>query len=206
LKVIGSFSLPSIIAAHRRRCFLKTPLHNQQKLLQNEGISISANKPIELFKEGSDGLGNLSVSPRSKSRNGERVICEHRRSKHKNSPYSLNIAPTNVWTSVMLEAEDYGLKASITIKLRGAAAFCRTPLERFVRLPSVIFANFYFTRSNVRTPRPNPFSDQFGLITQFVKICRRSPSILKKRSCSVPIHSGLQATSTLVKNLSASTR
>jgi hypothetical protein len=63
-------------------------------LLQNEGISISANKPIELFKEGSDGLGNLSVSSRSKSRNGERVICEHRRSKHKNPPYSLSIAPT----------------------------------------------------------------------------------------------------------------
>ena len=28
-------------------------------------------------------------------------------------PY-LRITPTNVWTSVMLEAEDYGLKSSIT--------------------------------------------------------------------------------------------
>ena len=48
---------PSIIVALLIRCLPKTSLHNQQKLLQNEGISISANKPIELFKEGSNGLG-----------------------------------------------------------------------------------------------------------------------------------------------------
>ena len=63
----------------RRRCFLRTSPLNQQKLLQNEGVSIFGNVPIELFKKRNDGLENSSLSPRSKSRNGERVICWHGR-------------------------------------------------------------------------------------------------------------------------------
>lgn len=42
--------------------------------------------------------------------------------------------------------------------------FCRVPLERLVGLPSVIFDNLYFASSNVTTPRPIPFSGQFGEI------------------------------------------
>jgi hypothetical protein len=68
---------------------------------------------MELFKKQNDGLGNLPVSPRSKSRNGGRVIWEHRRGKHKSPVYPLNVAPTNVASSVILEGEDYGSKVSI---------------------------------------------------------------------------------------------
>jgi len=55
-----------------------TSLHNHQKILQKQGIWILGNMPIELFKKQNDGLGNLSVNPYSKSRNGGRVIWDHR--------------------------------------------------------------------------------------------------------------------------------
>jgi len=57
---------------------LKTSLGYQQMLLQNEGISVLGNMPIEFSKKQNDGLGNLSVSLCSKSRNGGRAIWEHR--------------------------------------------------------------------------------------------------------------------------------
>jgi len=55
---------------------------------------------VELFKKRDDGLGNLSVSPCSKGRNGGRVIWEHRRGYHKNRPYSSSIAPTSPHTNL----------------------------------------------------------------------------------------------------------
>jgi hypothetical protein len=69
---------PYVIPLHRR-CLLKTSLLNQQKFLQNGSISISKDMPIEVFKRQNDGWGKLSVSPRSKSRNGGRVTWDHRR-------------------------------------------------------------------------------------------------------------------------------
>ena len=68
---------------------------------------------VELFKKRNDGLGNLCVSPRSKGRNGGRVILEHRRGYHKNRPYSSSIAPTNPQLKIVLIVEDYGLKGII---------------------------------------------------------------------------------------------
>jgi hypothetical protein len=65
-----------------RRSLLKTSLHNQQMLLQNEGISVLRNMPIGLFRKRNDVLGNLSVSLHSKSRNGGRVAWDHRRGEH----------------------------------------------------------------------------------------------------------------------------
>ena len=89
--------LYSLLCRHLfKRCPLKTSLPNQQKFLQNEGISILGNMAVELFNKRNDGLGNLSLSPRSKGRNRGRVICEHRRGKNKKPPHSLNVAPTNI--------------------------------------------------------------------------------------------------------------
>jgi hypothetical protein len=105
---------------------LKISPHNQQMLLQNEGISILGNMPIGLFKMRNDGLGNLSVSPCSKSRNGRRVIWDHRRGEHKSPPYPLNVSPTSHCRGPYSRIEDYELKERITVKISGAG---RRPLD-----------------------------------------------------------------------------
>ena len=68
------------------------------------------NMPIGLFKRRNDGLGDLSVSPCSKSRNAGRVIWDHRRGEHKSPPYPLNVAPTNLRLTMNLEVDDSRLK------------------------------------------------------------------------------------------------
>ena len=78
-----------------RRYFLKTSLVNQQKLLRNEGISISGNVPVVLFKKQDDGLGKLSVSPRSNSGNGGRVIRGYRGGKNRKPSDLLKMSPDN---------------------------------------------------------------------------------------------------------------
>ena len=56
------------------KCLPKTSLHNLQKILQKERISIFGITPIGLFKKQNDGLGNLSASPHSKRRNGGKAL------------------------------------------------------------------------------------------------------------------------------------
>jgi hypothetical protein len=105
--------LPLRVDALPIRYSRKTSPHNQQVPLQNERISVLGNTPIEFFKKQNDALGSLSVSPQSKSKNRGKVIWEHRRGEHKSPSNSLNVAPTNLAPSMILEGEDYGLKASI---------------------------------------------------------------------------------------------
>jgi len=94
-----------------RRCPQKTSPHNQQILPRNRVVSILGNMPIGSFKKRNDRLGKLSVSPCSKSRNGRRVIWEHRRGLHKNPLYSLNIAPTYLYSETVIGIVDYQGKA-----------------------------------------------------------------------------------------------
>jgi len=77
------------------KCPRKISLHNQQMFLQNEGLPILGNKPIELFNEQNDGLGNSSVNPYTKSRNGGRVIRGHQRGKNRKPSDLLKMSPTN---------------------------------------------------------------------------------------------------------------
>jgi hypothetical protein len=67
---------------------------------------------MELFKKQNDGLGNLSVSPCPKSRNGGRVIWEHRRGEHKTLPYSSVIAPTKSEVGFIVRLADCELKCA----------------------------------------------------------------------------------------------
>ena len=77
---------------------------------------------------------------------------------------------------------------------------------QYVAKAKATFKHVYWDRSNVIMLRCIPFSGQFGMTRQGVSTCSRSPSILKLRACSVPTHSGFQATSTLVIHLSPSIR
>src|SRR4030042_6983082 len=69
-----------------------------------------------------------------------------------------------------------------TAKLRGAAVFCRVPLERLVRLPPVIVVDLYFVRPQMRKPRVTglPGKSVFGAKAEMM--CSRSPSNLKNRT------------------------
>lgn len=52
---------------------------------------------------------------------------------------------------------------------RGAVVFRRVPLERLVRLPSVIAVDLYFARSNVIMLRVIPLSAQLGITRHGVR-------------------------------------
>src|SRR3972149_2340998 len=65
-------------------------------------------------------------------------------------PKGTRLRPRPAW----MIARDRQCCKRRTIKLRGAAAFCRVPLERVVRLPSVFGVNLYFARSQVVVTRP----------------------------------------------------
>ena len=79
-------SLSPYLVPLRRRCLLKTSLLNQQKFLQNEGISILGNMSVELFKKRNDGLGNLSgKSPLEKQKWREGYLRASERVEQKTS-------------------------------------------------------------------------------------------------------------------------
>jgi hypothetical protein len=62
----------------------------------------------------------------------------------------------------------------------------------------------HLARSKLMMLRVMPLSGQFGMIRHGVNTSSRSPSSLKDRTCFVPTHSGFQATSTLVVQVSSS--
>jgi hypothetical protein len=64
----------------------------------------------------------------------------------------------------------------------------------------------YFDRTKVTMLRVIPLSGQFGFTRHGDNTCSRSPSTVRELTCSVPTHSGIHATSTLVVYLSASRR
>jgi hypothetical protein len=76
--------------------------------------------------------------------------------------------PVDCWR--FSETNYYQVKEMMTAKLRGADVFCRTPLQLFVRLPSVIVVNLYFTRSDVTVVRIFPRSGYKGASTHSVVI------------------------------------
>jgi hypothetical protein len=66
--------------------------------------------------------------------------------------------------------------------------------------------HLYLDRTKVTILRVIPLSGQFGFTRHGDNTCSRSPSTVRDRTCSVPTHSGIHATSTLVVHLSPSTR
>src|SRR5262249_28938873 len=66
--------------------------------------------------------------------------------------------------------------------------------------------HLYLDRTKVTILRVIPLSGQFGFTRHGDNTCSRSPSTVRVRTCSVPTHSGIHATSNLVVHLSPSTR
>jgi hypothetical protein len=64
-------------------------------------------------------LGNLLVSPFLKRRIRERPIRDYQMGEYQNSPYSFNVAPTNVQLKIDTKVADYCLKERITTEVSG---------------------------------------------------------------------------------------
>lgn len=93
--------------------------------------------------------------------------------------------------------------------LRTPAPVCAAPPSRgrhpqTFTLPDMLHA--YLDRTKVTMLRVIPLSGQLGFTRHGDNTCSRSPSTVRDRVCSVPTHSGIHATSTLVVHLSPSTR
>jgi hypothetical protein len=68
-----------------------------QKLFKNERISVLGNMPIELIKRKKGGLGNLTISPRLKSRNGGEPSGIIKEVNTKTLPFSFNASTYKPW-------------------------------------------------------------------------------------------------------------
>jgi hypothetical protein len=120
----------------------------------------------------------MSLSPRllARGKNGKVVVCAvMRKLVHlivsvlkSGRPFDPAICTENLFTGRTVSAtvdcwrfsemNYYQVKEMMTVKLRGADDLRRTPLQRTVRLPSVVVASLYFPRFDVTIVRVFPRS------------------------------------------------